>query len=79
MLKNTISIPTFDKNLWFLKIFRLFEMGLEKGEDPRKIYARAIELFNMKNYQDSSYLFKNCIQVSQVKYLPDYIPMYESL
>jgi len=37
-------------------------MGLEKGEDPRKIYARAIELFNMKNYQDSSYLFKNCIQ-----------------
>ena len=59
--------------------FRLFEMGLEKGEDPRKIYARAIELFNMKNYQDSSYLFKNCIQVSQVKYLPDYIPMYESL
>ena len=72
MLKNTISIPTFDKNLWFLKIFRLFEMGLEKGEDPRKIYARAIELFNMKNYQDSSYLFKNCIQVSQVKYLREY-------
>ena len=33
-------------------------MGLEKGEDPRKIYAQAIELFNMKNYQDSSYLFK---------------------
>merc|ERR1712168_315984 len=38
------------------------KMGLDVDNDPRKIYARAIELFNMKNYQDSSYLFENCIQ-----------------
>lgn len=38
------------------------ESDSSQVDDPNQLYAEAVELLNLKKYQDSSYLFKNCIQ-----------------